>query len=422
MGTDVKIASTTFAAPTSTGEVDVTIPDLGWTPKAAMFFAQEQTTEGSPVGGFTPSVGWTDGTRQLCATCFFEDNATATGAKNRNSDISCIAKIDGSTVRSEGVFTAFIADGVTLDFTTALDGDYLIGVVFFGGADLQAHANVATATDSTDVTAPGFRPSVVFATFGGGGTSFGETVGNTCWLSYGFAADDASDPPPQRLVCWGMAHNQDPPGLQAQYVSSDEIASMVNISGGTVNRAFRVDTFDASGFTFTRTIGANTTAIGYLALDLSDFDAQLIEAAMPSPAQPQAVSGFGFAPNHVFTLGSAHATLDTVTTTDDGRTHTGTWGYFNPDEAFSVGSANQALADPTNANSNFQTTNDVEVPGNNGSVLGRATVTTFDVDGFTLNWSQASALVPKMFYLGTNVPVSEPVATGTGIPVQSIIG
>jgi|GEM_PF-6021753 len=421
MGTDVKIASTYFDTPVGTPPVskDVTIPDLGWTPKAAMFFGSSLTYIAAPWHPSSPSIGWTDGTRQAAIATYNQDNVSTSVCKHCGSTSSCILKITNA-LTVEGVFDSFIENGVRLSFTTAGAATY-VGVIFFGGDDFQAYADKVAVGASLDVTAPGFRPSAVFALgkiadFGGSGS-----ILNTAWLGFGFAADDGSDPPPQRCVSWGFGNGMTGQASSAQYVSSDEIVALPNISGGTVNFAHQVDTFDANGFTFTRTTGSSTRYIAYLAIDLGDFEANIIEAAVPSSTTPQAISGFGFAPTNFVTLSSDHATLDTVVTTDDARSVTSGWGYFDSSASWHMCNSGQIDANPTNSNYSIQMAKVVQIMDLNLGEEAAATVFTWDADGVTLSWSPGTSLVPKVFYLGMESQPA-PVEGGTGLPVQAVIG
>lgn len=71
-----------------------------------------------------------------------------------------------------------------------------------------------------------------------------------------------------------------------------------------------------------------------------------------------------------------------------------------------------------NSRSNLNVTDAVQITSNTGASLGRASLTSFDTDGFTLNWSAGHAFVPKVFYLG----IEGDAGVTNGLPVQMTIG
>ena len=59
---DVKCAVTRVACNTSTGNQDITISGLGWTPKLAVFYLSYADTDGTLAAHSCMSVGFFDGT------------------------------------------------------------------------------------------------------------------------------------------------------------------------------------------------------------------------------------------------------------------------------------------------------------------------------------------------------------------------
>lgn len=422
MGTSIKVAATTFAASTSTGDQSITISGFGFTPKAAVIWAQPRSTTGlGPAAFYRHSQGFTDGTRTRCMGFRNEFNVTTTQTYRSIFDNGTIVHLineSAATTLAQASFSAFISDGITINWSTAAALTFQCGLILFGGDDLAAYCgDVAMSSATTDVTAPGFEPdlilthSIMIAPSNNG-------IFTQVRCSFGGLANDGADPPPQRAVGY-MLLNGNPNQLGGQYVSSDDV--LADLTHTALSSTAQINTLDASGFTVERTTGSATT-ISYLAVNLSDFSANLVEAAMPSSTGSQAVTGFGFQPTQVIVLGSAEATLDTYSNSGAGGdivTHT--FGYFDASSQWVANGCGEVGAATTiNAKSNLNVTDAVQIISNTGGSLGRASLTSFDSDGFTLNWNAASALVPKIFYLGLEGP--SPAEGGTGIPVQAAFG
>src|SRR4030065_1189114 len=138
----VSVVTTRVACNTSTGTQDITISGCG-TPKAARFTLVRAATDGTAANHAVISYGFTDGTRQF-AISFEDENALATTETYQAKSSALVVRIgnggaDG-TLEGSAEFSAWITDGVRIDWTDAPDAAYLLIVDLFGGTDLSVYA------------------------------------------------------------------------------------------------------------------------------------------------------------------------------------------------------------------------------------------------------------------------------------------
>lgn len=421
MGTSVKIMSTTFAAATSTGDQTITISGFGFTPKAAIIWSQPQSTTGTtPASSYRHSIGFTDGTNTRCNGFRNQYNvgttATARSAYNNGTIISQINESATSSL-AQASFSAFVSDGITINWSVAAGTTFQCGLILFGGDDLEAYCNSVTLNGAShDINTVGFEPSVVF-TMNGSTTNYGTSIVTGAIGSFGMAANDGSDSQctlAQQLLTANAVQSG------RQYTSSS--AAIALYSTSTLQSFYNINTFDSSGFTVSRSGAAGTYYMGYLAINLSDYSASLVRASKPTSAGSQAVTGFGFRPSKVVVIGAAEDTLDIDNNSGaGGLALSHTFGYFDATTQWVANGCALIGEDPTdNTMSNLNVTDAVQIIGNDGTSKGRASLTSFDADGFTLNWSASDSTASNVFYLAIEGPAA--TATSTGIPVQCVMG
>jgi len=163
----VTVAVMRAACNTSNGTQDFTTPDMGGlTPKAAMFILSGGITDGAAADGLHGCIGFTTGASNSMYLAFQSDHAvTTTDTVHDVANDECVITILVGAEEARGAFSAFISDGVRINWETAPASAHLMTVVLFGGTDLSAHANFVdllnTVDSAIDVTDPGFEPDIL---------------------------------------------------------------------------------------------------------------------------------------------------------------------------------------------------------------------------------------------------------------------
>lgn len=202
-----------------------------------------------------------------------------------------------------------------------------------------------------------------------------------------------------------------------------------NNAGSTQHRA-TLTSFDADGFTlnWTNIFSTEQRHYNFIAIGGDDVSVKVGEFNSNTATGAQAFSGLSFRPSGVIfaPIQNAGTSEDRLTYpamgwadganqgtsyvfSQDGAAVAVTKRYQRPDKCVALGS----VAD--------------------GSVLAEASLTSFDANGFTLNWSTAPAAALRVFYLAfTGIPftvgaLTQPAAsgsqatTGIGFPPGSVL-
>jgi hypothetical protein len=328
---DTKTAITRVAAATSNGLQEITIADLGWTPKAAVFEiigATANATYRADAAYGDGAIGGdgAGGLNEWAYAATYEDGITSTStdcgrAQRTDSCILIVEMAAGArTVRratGDGNGSSGnpgpIANGWRVNWVSAPSQAYLIQVTFFGGADLQSHCNqfqLSTQDTAVDITAPGFRPK--FVRFGGIGLATNPpTDGAAHRLLRGIAIDDTGVP--QAGCDWGCRNAVSTEQLQSVVVSNRAGVKNNQTTTG-IAYTMEISDFDASGFTATARGGSGGNDWHfYLALGLGDRKAWT--AAVQGPASTGSdwsVTGPGFTPQLAGFFATNMASLDTA--------------------------------------------------------------------------------------------------------------
>lgn len=254
------------AAPTSTGNQDITGSLGGATPKAVLFLYARGGTDGAVTNGSGASFGVTDGTNQWACATFIPDGEARAGTAGfeRAKTDKCIMAIGGTGVtaslHSEAQVVGMIANGVRINWTTAHVSDaWLVTAVFFYGSDWEAAVGNWTV-GSPPTVALGWQPNCVL--MGSAHCPFGAAtiiseycLGGNGWDSTGsrggtlgmIASNPSSPVTIQKAQGWHHASSQ----------GGEKFTTF----------GFTVDvTRSATGFSVTETGVSTADGWGYLAL------------------------------------------------------------------------------------------------------------------------------------------------------------
>lgn len=368
------------AAPTSTGNQDITAANLTQTPKAALLFIQANTSLDAAQGniGFY-GMGATDGTNQWAAGGW-RDGATSASRANTTS---CVLLCDNAGTVGQASFVSFIPGGIRINWTTALPSAYRMMAVFFYGASLQVAVGVQTtpSTSGTTVTT-GFRPSVVFV-----GTN-NATIDNslrTGWLMT-FGASDGTN---QRSTSrYSVASNN-----KAQHFASVTGSEV----GPTPNVAYTiaVDTFAASSFKMTASAAAGSSDdFGWLALNYGGASQVSVGTwAMPTSSGSASKTGLAFQPDLV--IGHYFSGQSSGSPTATGAE----FGVFAFNSTTCGGLQNWSGTGAAGTTILRASATKLARTNNSPTLLDEATFTSLNSDGWTFNFTTADSTARDWWYV-----------------------
>lgn len=326
MPSDIKVAVGNWGCNTSAGSQELTIADLGWTPKAAIFICSGAATAGTRRGSSSLSIGmigddgaggWNSG-----VITFASRDAVGTSDTRRHyytpaSNPYCAGfHFYGSTgfrwwrANGEGDGSGSnngpIANGWRVTWSNEIpDGNaFRITAIFFGGDDLQNYCGQHThsGTGVEDITAPGFEGSLLFNIWDWQTSVNNEATG----INQGFGAaswDGATLS--QNSLQKDTGHNN-ANGVQRARLSNDQIG------GRALNTQLAVSDFDANGFSFQLDIARDGSVSTYLLLDTGDRSVWVDSIDAPTSAGSDwASTAPGFEPQFVM-LGQSLADTENV--------------------------------------------------------------------------------------------------------------
>lgn len=307
----------------------------------------------------------------------------------------------GTSTTSSGrcIFDSRITNGFKIEWTEAPGVDYRITAIFGGGhAGVFADTDVAT-TGGASITSPGFAPSFLFASthLGSYTNPFSATI--NCNPSFGFAVNDGT--PSQRCIYASLDDG-------ASTTDADANVSTSRAGGGAVGttpveRHWRVSAFGASGFTATATV-ANCN-FAYLAIRLSDTNipVRVADEALPGSGGVTAFTGLGILPQLVIHAENLLTGVDSFT--DGAGASVFGLGAFTAN-AEGAGSMRQqegfALAGggtDTDATS-YANSKSIALTSHLGAVASEAAFSSMNSNGFSLNFSTATAGRMVCFAIG----------------------
>lgn len=262
----IVVAVVRATASTSGGTQDITTTALGGlTPKAALFIMPRTETDASATNHAHLGIGATDGTSQWSTTVMMRNGQTTADVYSRSANTRVFQILNTTTgaISGDAEFSAWITNGVRINWTDSITTAQLFTVIFFAGSDLSAKVGTvsASSTDQAEVTTTTtFQPTDVLF----------SALGHTAWNN----TSDAGAAPQL-----GMAHNG---GSIAQAVvahqSTDASSGSVTdgalyttrigaiLASGALSRSYELSAFLSDGFKV-KTHGSGAQIFGYLALN-----------------------------------------------------------------------------------------------------------------------------------------------------------
>jgi hypothetical protein len=379
----LQVKKGTFTAPTVTGNFAVT--GVGFQGKALILWGNRNANNTlASNSGF--GYGFAATSLQRGTSSFNASNAvTATTTHNeRYGMLNRAYTISSATLglaAAKADFVSWDTDGFTLNFTvagTALQIHYIV----LGGTDLT-NAFVGSFTEpivtgNLGITGVGFRPDLVLTT----AWSQGDNV-NAASLNYNMSAFASTT---KRGALAITSQDVTSPTNANSYERNDKAIVSLN-SVGTLRTEADFVSMDTDGFTlnYSTTVGSGAQPVVYLALKGGKY--WVGSDTQKTSTGTQAKTGVGFTPTGLLAFGGNKATATTIDATlakltvggSDGTTQGAT---FNEDVDNQTTSVAAQVSDTTKV---------LKHATSPSTVNAEASVSSFDSDGYTLNWSTADA-------------------------------
>jgi hypothetical protein len=370
---------------TSTGTQQITTANFGGaTPKAAIQVTTYATTNNTEATHAVMSIGFTDGTDDVCITFSSEHGQSITDTVRGMTDDFMRLNLPGILAADcEAAFSSFISNGIEINLTSAPDAAYMMHLMLFGGTPVEAKVGTIITGqpgNEQDINTIGFEPDVVF--FIDADRDINQEVSDN-YGSFGLAYNGAAIE--QRAITFEDDEGDATVNARGEYLTSYAI--------GKVN-SYRIEVgnFDAGGFSiWTRTTGANSVA--YLALKFTDKVLAL------STLQTQAFSGtqeldLGINPDMLIAGLSMSSTQNTLNTTGDAFP-VGFWMADGTDE-YSTWMRSEDAVGTTNTAS--FSADSLTLHNHAGLEAYQGSLQSFDNDGLTISWTSVDA-TPRYWWL-----------------------
>lgn len=418
-GEALKVFTGVFDKKTSTGSQAIT--GIGFTPKIVLCWYSGAIADDTWADFLRAGFGAaTSSTNRYAAGTAAEEDLTTSNTAATKSNAHIISIVDPDAVlEGEADLTSFDSDGFTLDWTTANGVAYKIHYLALGGSDEIEDAKILSfVTDLTtgqqSVTGAGFRPDSIIC-FGNNGFNSGE---DAQYAQGGLL-----------LAISDGANNRGVGGVLDDAQSNEGHRTTVDIDGfieGTTRTGIEdlhsvFVSFDDDGFTFDQLNAAPSPGYRVFALCIKglitttkNFNSEI------STTGDKAYTGVGFEPVGLLSFGGVSDTDDSIPThyrlaigCSDGTNHnaqfsSAQWLTGNLGCISKVGSV--GIHD-----SGTLVTLDTDEEG---------VLSSFDSDGFTINWTTSDALAIRNMYMAfrRNFIQSEAPAAGKRSGIIFITG
>lgn len=402
---------------------DLKVASADFTPKAAIFWMSQGTTDGAWANHIRYSIGFADGTNERCvaARCRNGVGATECDKLGSNSHSLIFLSNTANSIVGSFAFDSWIAPvsgangGVRINWDDELSAAFLLNYMLIGGDDVEAAVgdimSSTTIGGTASVTGLSGKPDVVlFAS--SVASDWIETITADAKLGFGWAVRGDSDAISQACAAWGDEDNQ----VNTQHGSNGDTAlcmtSVALSSGATKGQGADLTAWNSDGFTLTTRELASAMRIGYLSLrgTRGPIDAWSGGIDSEIATGSKAYTNPGWKPQALFELGSLLGT--------DGGFNAG-----NNGEPWSLGAATDDGAwmhairanngvNPADVES-LSNTRPAQVNFGGGSTLGVSwTHTSMDVGGWTQNYTLIRAVTKRQWFLAIREPGTD--AQGRG--------
>ena len=379
---------------TNSATQDWTAPDFGDV-DCAVVFGGVAGASNNPAAGMTVSIGLWDGTNQQVAGLDIQDDEASGPTPARNAQAAQIYG-DGFYGSGHDVTISAITDGIRLTTTAAgsTEDKYGSALLLKGVQNAtQDSVNLGTGTSEISVSL-GFKPSLIFAVY----TNLtGETSSGThAQISFGIAHIDSSDTITQRCVAFFEDYFTTTTSISTQ-LRTDCIAAEAEAASNA--SIATITSVDSDGFGITPSANAGSTLVYYLAVQLGDpDDAWLGTLDAATSTGDDANTSPGFDPTALLVAGSMNTTVNSfddggglfIGLSDSVRSRALNWFA---EDAITIGNPPVSNAKSLSADQLIQ------LYTHDGTLDVEATLSSFDTNGWTANYSNAATSAYKWMAL-----------------------
>lgn len=380
----------TFVMATATGSQEVNLTGA-FQPSVVIFFNNDLTADGT-ASDATWCMGAATSATARRAACFEADDGAATSDVGvSRAATQCIRIVDDNAgLLAAADFTSMDSDGFTINWATNDGVARHIGYIALGGSDLTNAAvggdTVPASTGDQAYTSVGFQPDCMIFFMSGSSATMPETVSGNIRMHIGFASGASAE----GYVGGYDLDAQGADDSQSQFTTSDCIAAPTT-SGGVLWRG-DLTSFDATGYT----INWDTVSSGrhFFWVALKGIQAKVGTFNQKTSTGTDSVTGVGFQPSCLL-LASANGT---AASQDDLKVSFGAASSTSARACVWVGADD--AADPMADDQDLDTAAIIKLitPGT-PTLNAEADLSSFDSDGFTLNWTTADGTARNILYL-----------------------
>ncbi len=384
-----------FAKTTAPAPATQQITGVGFKPKALILYTTAQSAEGF-TDTYYLAIGVSDGATSRTvaagsANAVSPSIAAAAGIPNVMITIN-------STMATAAIadLVSFNTDGFTLNWTTNDATSSIIHYIALGGGDLT-NTKVGEFTENTitgnqAVTGVGFLPDfVMFMHFGTTGTVI--TDGYT---SLGFAKSPTKEGALAVTSVGGVKTTS-----TFRHERTDRCIVELKPHTGALNAEASFVSMDTNGFTINwLSAPASADKVFYLALKGGQYDVGSFTEKSGTGTQP--ITGVGFTPKGLM-LASVNNVASTAVASNN-RLSFGAAHAAGAGNEGTVWSGDQDKVKPSITARSTLTTKIIRLateaaPSSSSTVNGEADLSSFDWNGFTLNWTTNDGVARQILYV-----------------------
>jgi hypothetical protein len=394
-----------FTKPTS-GSSQTVSHTLGQTPKALILWTAGKTNE-TPSSGFSFGMGVYDGLTNLSTGMDVRDAVSPASSARRLADRAITIVQYDQTTLAEANVTAWSATNFTLNWTTNLDSAaYVIHYIAIGGPQVSAKAvtwTAPTAPGSRAVSNVGFQPEAVLHFYAGGAFVSAPPSASANGV-FGMGAMDRAGG--QWANMFGDSSNSNPTTSSRAQRTDSALYMTTDNPSVAISKEATFTSMSGSGFTVNFTSASTAShATQIFSLALAGVRAKVGSFNKSTGGAPasQAVAGTGFRPGVVF-LSSIQTTAQSSGTVHGAHARLGIGASDGPHEGSSA-MASADNASPSNVDG-YDRTSKVFLKVDTTSLAtdAEADFTSFDANGFTLNWTKNDATGSQICYVALGAP------------------
>jgi hypothetical protein len=403
-GPDVPVVGAVFAVgsfvkATATGAQTVT-HTLGQTPKALILWTVGKTNE-TLSAGFLQGFGASDGTETYSVGTSSKDNVSTSATSRRMANKAITLIQGGEVLVAEADLTSRTASNFGLNWTTNDNQPIVIHYLAIGGPQVTAKLTMwtsPTATGNKAVTGIGFRPETVLHFYAGAAFTTAPPSSTFNGI-FGLGAMDKNG---GQWAVQAADWDGNNPTLASRGQQTDAAIYMyADGSSAAVTKEASFVSMDNDGFTVNfKTANSNAGLICSLALAGVKGTAGSFNKVTGSAPASQPVATAGFRPGAVlFSSYQMAAQAASVSETGCSYGLGASDGTHQGSSAFV--SANNVS--PTTADA-IDKTSKAFIKMNTPPVDAEADLTSFDANGFTLNWTMNDGVASQMGFWALGAP------------------